>query len=79
MITLELNGGRSACDHFVENISGHIPYVVTLGDAESILIHVPTVFGEKKYPFPGMIRLSIGFERYEDIERAIFRALDSIP
>jgi cystathionine beta-lyase/cystathionine gamma-synthase len=79
MITLELKGGRRACDYFVENIAGRIPYLVTLGDGESTLLHVATVFGEERYPFPGMIRMSIGFERYEDIERAVLRALDAIP
>lgn len=79
MITLELKGGRKACDYFVENLANHLPYLVTLGDAESTLLHVATVFGEEKYPFPGMIRMSIGFERYEDIESAVLRALDAIP
>jgi cystathionine beta-lyase/cystathionine gamma-synthase len=79
MITLEFRGGRPACDSFVAAIADHIPYVVTLGDAESTLLHVSTVFGEDKYPYPGMLRLSIGVEPYNQIETAILNALDQIP
>jgi cystathionine beta-lyase/cystathionine gamma-synthase len=78
LITFELKGGRKACDLFVEKISGSVSYTPTLGDAESTLIHVPTVFGEERYPFPGMIRLSVGFEPYEEIEKSVIHALDGI-
>ena len=44
--------------------------VFTLGNAESVLIHVPTVFGQEKYPFPGMLRLSVGFEPYQELGAA---------
>jgi cystathionine beta-lyase/cystathionine gamma-synthase len=47
MISFELEDGQAACERFVEKVSEHISYVITLGDAESILLHVPTVFGEK--------------------------------
>ena len=78
MITFELNGGGEACDVFVEKVSEHVSYVPTLGDAESILLHVPTVFGEEKYPFPGMIRFSVGFEPYHEIEKSVISALDAV-
>lgn len=78
IITFELKGGRKACDLFVEKISESVSYTPTLGDAESTLIHVPTVFGEEKYPFPGMIRFSVGFEPYEEIETSVMHALDGI-
>jgi cystathionine beta-lyase/cystathionine gamma-synthase len=38
---------------------------------------VEAVWGAK-YPEPGMIRLSVGFEDYSDLERTISRALDSM-
>jgi cystathionine beta-lyase/cystathionine gamma-synthase len=78
IVTFDLKGGRKACDIFVEKVSGHISYIPTLGDAESILLHVPTVFGDKKYPYSGMIRLSVGFEPYEELEQVIRQALDAI-
>ena len=52
--------------------------IFPLGNAESILMHVPTVFGQEKYPFPGMLRLSVGFEPYQELRSCIIGALDSI-
>lgn len=78
MISFELEGGRPACDHFVEKVSEHIPYVITLGDAESILLHVSTVFGDKYKKYQGMIRLSVGFEPYEELEKVVLDALDAL-
>lgn len=78
MITLDL-GTREACDYFVEAVSEHIGYVPTLGDAETILLHVETVFGKDRYPNRGLLRLSVGFEPYEELESTILRALDNIP
>ncbi len=40
-------------------------------------MHVPSVFGQKKYPFPGMIRLSLGFEPHDELRSRIIGALDS--
>jgi cystathionine beta-lyase/cystathionine gamma-synthase len=31
-----------------------------------------------KYPEPGMIRLSVGFEDYNELESTIIKALDSV-
>jgi cystathionine beta-lyase/cystathionine gamma-synthase len=78
MITFELNGERKACDIFVKNVSDHIAYIPTLGDSESILLHVSTAFGKDKYPSQGMIRLSVGFEPYEELEKSILSALDAV-
>jgi cystathionine gamma-lyase/methionine-gamma-lyase len=36
---------------------------------------VESVWGVK-YPEPGMIRLSIGFENYNELEKTILEALD---
>jgi hypothetical protein len=41
-------------------------------------MHVPTVFGQEKYPFPGMLRLSVGPELYQELRSCIIGALDSI-
>lgn len=78
MINFELRGGREACDKLVKKVSDNIAYVPTLGNAESILMHVPTVFGQEKYPYPAMIRLSVGFEPYDELRSCIMGALDSI-
>jgi len=78
MITFELRGGKEACDKFIEKVSDNISFIPTLGNPESILLHVPTLFGQDKYPFPGMLRLSVGFEPYEGLRECIISALDSI-
>lgn len=76
MITFELKGGRVACDTFIKKVSRLIPYSATLGDPETILIHVPTVFTEERFPFPGMLRLSVGYVAFNEVEKCIFDALD---
>lgn len=78
MITFELKGGREACDTFIKKISPLIPYSPTLGDPETILIHVPTVFTKERFPFPGMIRLSVGYVAFDEVDKCIFEALDTI-
>ena len=78
MITFDLNGGRKACDKFLEKVSGVVSYTPTLGDAESTILHVATVFGEDRFPFPGMIRFSAGFEPYEVLGKSVLNALDAI-
>jgi cystathionine beta-lyase/cystathionine gamma-synthase len=75
MVTFDLKGGRKAADKFVNETAGHIGYVMTLGDSESIMLHVATVFGEARYPFPGMFRFSAGFEPFEELEGAVRKAL----
>ena len=48
---------------FIRNVSSKIKLIPTLGDPHTILMPVEAVLGAK-YPEPGMIRLSIGFENY---------------
>jgi len=79
MLNFELAGGRAAADAFVAAARGHIDYIPTLGDGRSILMHVPSNFGAEKYPYPGMMRLSVGFEPYEELESATLAALNAIP
>jgi len=78
MVTFECKGGRAACEIFIANVASAIKYVPTLGDPDSILIHVPTVFTEERFPFPGMIRLSVGFESYQTLEASVLKALEAI-
>jgi cystathionine beta-lyase/cystathionine gamma-synthase len=78
MVTFELKGGRAACEVFIAAVAAHIKYIPTLGDPDSILIHVPTVFTEERFPFPGMIRLSVGFESYQTLETIVLKALAAI-
>jgi cystathionine beta-lyase/cystathionine gamma-synthase len=79
MLNFELAGGRAAADAFVAAAKGHIDYIPTLGDNQSIMMHVPSNFGADKYPYPGMMRLSVGFEPYEALEAATLAALSAIP
>ena len=44
-------------------MSEKIKLIPTLGDPHTILMPVEAVWGAK-YPEPGMIRLSVGFEEY---------------
>ncbi len=83
MITFQLAGetpecARATCDAFVEAIRDRVAYVPTLGDFNSILLHVSTVFGEKQDPSGGMIRLSVGCESWEDLRAAFTDALERI-
>ncbi len=78
MVTFELTGGQAACDAFIANIADHVQYIPTLGDDTSILIHVPAVFGADRFPYPGMIRFSVGFEPYEPLEEHVLQALETL-
>lgn len=78
MLNVDFAGGRTAADTFVEAASETISYVPTLGDPTTIMLHVSTVWGEKRFPYPGMIRLSVGFEPYDQLESGVLRALDEV-
>ncbi len=78
MITFDLKGGRAAVDAFVARVADRIPYVMTLGDSESIITHVPSTFGADRFPYPGMLRLSVGFEPYDELEAAVRSGLAAI-
>jgi len=75
MITFDLKGRdkaekREKRDRFIAGVSETIKLIPTLGDPHTILMPVEAVWGAK-YPEPGMIRLSVGFEDYETLERTI--------
>jgi cystathionine beta-lyase/cystathionine gamma-synthase len=53
-----------------------IRLIPTLGDNHTILMPVESVWGAK-YPEPGMIRMSIGFEETDRLTDVIKRGLGS--
>ena len=78
MLNIDFHGGRVAADAFVKAASQTISYVPTLGDPTTIMLHVSTVWGEERFPHPGMVRVSVGFEPYDQLESGVLRALDEI-
>lgn len=79
MITIDLAGNnagekRNRRDAFIRNVSDKIKLIPTLGDPHTILMPIEAVWGAK-YPEPGMIRLSIGFEEYSELEETIKRGI----
>jgi cystathionine beta-lyase/cystathionine gamma-synthase len=82
MITFDFAGKngdekRKRRDAFIRNVSDKIKLIPTLGDPHTILMPVEAVWGAK-YPEPGMIRLSVGFEDYNELEATITGALNRI-
>ena len=79
MITFDLKGAddsekQSRCAQFLDNVKDNIPLLPSLGDVQTTFLPVEPVWGDK-YPFPGMIRLSVGIEPYEDIEKAVMNGV----
>jgi cystathionine beta-lyase/cystathionine gamma-synthase len=78
MITFDFDGSndekRERRDKFINLISEKVKLIPTLGDACTILMPVEAVWGEK-YPEPGMVRMSIGFEEYDELENAVAKAI----
>jgi cystathionine beta-lyase/cystathionine gamma-synthase len=82
MITFDFEGNnreikKARRDRFIELVSDEIKLIPTLGDPHTILMPVEAVWGAK-YPEPGMIRLSVGFEDYNGLEKVISAALSMI-
>lgn len=82
MITLDLNGKdkedkRKKRDTFIRLVSGKIKLIPTLGDPHTILMPVEAVWGAK-YPEPGMIRLSVGFEEYDELFNTVSTAIEAL-
>jgi len=74
---IDKNEKRNRRDKFIELVSDRIKLIPTLGDSNTILMPVEAVWGTK-YPEPGMIRLSVGFEDYGELEETISKALERI-
>jgi cystathionine beta-lyase/cystathionine gamma-synthase len=82
MITFDFAGNsgpekKKRRDRFIKAVSGSIKLIPTLGDPHTILMPVEAVWGVK-YPEPGMIRLSAGFEDTDELLSTIITALKSI-
>jgi len=82
VITFDIKGvsnedKREKCITFIEALSNHIPLVPTLGEADTILLPVEPVWGEK-YPLPGVIRLSIGIEETKLLQQLLEKGLNEI-
>jgi cystathionine beta-lyase/cystathionine gamma-synthase len=70
-----LNEKKIRRDRFIGAVSESIRIIPSLGDSHTILMPVESVWGIK-YPEPGMIRLSVGFEDYSELEKTVVEALD---
>jgi len=82
MITFDFDGKdknekRERRDKFIKLVSEKIKLIPTLGDPHTILMPVEAVWGTK-YPEPGMIRLSVGFEENSELEGTISKAMERI-
>jgi len=82
MITFDFAGKdgnekKGRRDKFIKLVSEKIKLIPTLGDPHTILMPVEAVWGAK-YPEPGMIRLSVGFEDYSKLEAIIIKGLDNL-
>jgi cystathionine beta-lyase/cystathionine gamma-synthase len=82
MISFDFDGNsaeikRSRRDDFISYVSDNIRLIPTLGDSHTILMPVEPVWGYK-YPEPGMIRLSVGFEDSKKIIGIIEQALSKL-
>jgi cystathionine beta-lyase/cystathionine gamma-synthase len=82
IVTLDIKGSsfedkQQKCNKFIQTLSNDIPLVPTLGDADTILMPVEPVWGDR-YPYPGMIRLSIGIECVDSIINMISEGLSAL-
>jgi len=82
IITFDIKGEsdedkRNKCNLLIEALSDNIPLIPSLGEADTILLPVEPVWGEK-YPLPGVIRLSIGIEKIESLQNILEKGLDQI-
>ena len=81
MVTFDFDGDQAEVkrrrrDSFIKAVSERIKLIPSLGDSKTILMPVESVWGAK-YPEPGMIRLSVGFENFTLLERTIIEALET--
>ncbi len=82
IVTFSINGNdeeqkRINRDKFIELVYPEIKLIPTLGDSHTILMPVEPVWGYK-YPEPGMIRLSVGFEETEVLLNILSSALNKL-
>ncbi len=82
MVTFDFAGRspeekRSRRDSFIRNVSGKIKLIPSLGDPKTILLPVESVWGVK-YPEPGMVRMSAGFEDTGELILTLKAAISSL-
>ena len=85
MIALDLRGGLTAGRRFMDGVQ-LATRAVSLGDAETLVQHPASMTHSTYAPeerrahgfTDGLIRLSVGLEDYDDIERDLLRALDQV-
>ncbi|OFY66714.1 MAG: hypothetical protein A2V64_11385 [Bacteroidetes bacterium RBG_13_43_22] len=82
MVTFDFSGSsvnekRILRDEFIKAVSDWIRVIPSLGDTRSILLPVESVWGAK-YPEPGMIRLSAGYEETGKLSGIVSSALKAI-
>lgn len=80
MITFDFKGStdnikKRKRDTFIKAVSDKIKLIPSLGDPKTILMPVESVWGAK-YPEPGMVRLSVGFENQDNLVKTVTKALD---
>lgn len=80
MVTFDFRGStpeakRKRRDRFITAVYPEIRLIPSLGDNHTILMPVESVWGAK-YPEPGMIRMSLGYEERTVIESVIRRGLE---
>jgi cystathionine beta-lyase/cystathionine gamma-synthase len=80
MVTFDFDGNtendkKRKRDIFIQAVSEKIKIIPSLGDPKTILMPVESVWGAK-YPEPGLIRLSVGFENFSGLEKIIMKALE---
>lgn len=78
MISIELTGGASAAEHFVEALRVFTP-ATSLGGVESLAERRRRLPSEPSAVPDSLVRLSIGIEHIEDLWADLAAALDSIP
>lgn len=61
-------------DAFIKAVSDEIKIIPSLGDPQTIIMPVESVWGAK-YPEPGILRISAGFEDTHTLETTIAQAL----
>ncbi|MDD4384856.1 MAG: aminotransferase class V-fold PLP-dependent enzyme [Bacteroidales bacterium] len=82
IITFDLAGSsfedkQRKCSKFIELLIHEIPLIPTLGDTETTLMPIEPVWGDK-FPYPGMIRLSVGVENVNKLTDIIIKAFDNL-
>jgi len=82
MVTFDFKGKsgedkRKHRDKFIKALSGRFSIIPSLGDPCTMLLPVESVWGVK-YPEPGMLRLSAGFEDTKELAETISGALEAI-